>query len=208
MRRALIVVDVQNDFCPGGSLAVEDGDVVAARVTRWLESAGDDYELVVATMDWHPAPRKRSGFAHFSTTPDYVTSWPPHCVHGSVGAELHPNLVLPSDTVIVRKGQSDAAYSGFEGHDDTGTSLAEILRRQRIDAVDIVGLATDYCVRATALDAAQFGLSVRVLSTLTAGVQPGSTRDALDEMEAMGIEITSGTDITSPQRGASRPPPG
>jgi nicotinamidase/pyrazinamidase len=207
MRRALVVVDVQNDFCPGGSLAVDGGDVVAARITKWLESAGDQYQLVVATMDWHPAPRQRPGFAHFSMTPDYVTSWPPHCVHGLPGAQLHPNLVLPSDIVIVRKGQCDAAYSGFEGHDDTGASLEEILRRQQIDAVDIVGLATDYCVKATALDAAQRGLSVRVLSTLTAGVEPGSTLDALDEMETMGIDVTSGIDLTSPPRGATPPPP-
>jgi nicotinamidase/pyrazinamidase len=193
MSTALIVVDVQNDFCPGGSLPVQEGDVVAGRITSWLGSARERYDLVVATMDWHPTPSDLPSFGHFSASPDFVATWPPHCVRGTAGADLHPNLVLPTEVVIVRKGQQSAAYSGFEGCDDEGRSLDQILRAAGIDSVDIVGLATDYCVRATALDAAQCGLSVRVLSWMTAGVEPGSTRRALDEMRAAGIELKART---------------
>jgi nicotinamidase/pyrazinamidase len=193
MSRALIVVDVQNDFCPGGSLAVEGGDVVASRITDWLQEARGGYELVVATMDWHPSVAEVPSFGHFSVTPDFASTWPAHCVRGTVGAELHPNLVLPAGAVVVRKGQRDAAYSGFEARDDAGRSLADILRRHDIAAVDIVGLATDYCVKATAVDAAQRGLSVRVLSWLTAGVAPGSTQRAVEELRSAGIEVAEGT---------------
>ncbi|MGD9702993.1 MAG: nicotinamidase [Acidimicrobiia bacterium] len=190
MHKALIVVDVQNDFCPGGSLAVADGDIVAERITRWLRAGRERYELVVATMDWHPAPGELPAFGHFSDDPDYETTWPPHCVRRTVGAELHPNLVLPRGSVVIRKGQDDAAYSGFEGRDDAGRTLAEILGRRAIDAVDVVGLATDYCVKATAMDAKALGLTVRVLSSMVAGVAPEATRRAVDEMQAAGIEVT------------------
>lgn len=193
MRKALIVVDVQNDFCPGGSLAIEDGDVVAERITQWLETGRERYLVVVATMDWHPAPGNIPTFGHFSDDPDYATTWPPHCVQGTAGAELHPNLVLPPGSVVVRKGQVAAAYSGFEGRDDAGSPLAEILRREGIDAVDVVGLATDYCVKATAMDAKARGLTVEVLTSMVAGVAPASARRALDEMQTVGIEVTDGS---------------
>jgi len=189
MRRALIVVDVQNDFCPGGSLAVENGDIVASRISQWLASGDEHYERVVATMDWHPPPGGPVPFAHFSDNPDYATTWPPHCIQGSAGADLHPNLSLPADAIIVRKGQAAAAYSGFEGHDEQDRSLAELLRSAGIDSVDVVGLATDYCVKATAMDAKANGLSVRVLSRLIAGVAPDSTERALDEMRAAGVTV-------------------
>ncbi len=130
MRRALIVVDVQNDFCPGGSLAVADGDVVATRISEWIESGGERYEQVVATMDWHPPPGGARPFAHFSDNPDYSTTWPPHCVAGTAGAELHPNLSLPADAIIVRKGQAAAAYSGFEGTDDQAAAARRALAPQ------------------------------------------------------------------------------
>lgn len=188
MQTALIVVDVQNDFCPGGSLAVEGGDSVAERITELL-APGESYALVVATMDWHPAPGESEPFAHFSEEPDYVDSWPIHCVHDTSGAALHPGLSLPEGSVIVRKGQTSAAYSGFEGHDHDGVSLAEILRRHGIDSIDVVGLATDHCVMATALDARTLGLSVRVLEPLIAGVAPDTTRRALDAMRSAGITI-------------------
>lgn len=189
MRRALIVVDVQNDFSPGGSLAVNGGDEVASRISRWIESGQERYAQVVATMDWHPPPGGPEPFAHFSDDPDYVTTWPPHCVAGTAGAELHPNLRLPDGAVIVRKGQDAAAYSGFDGHDDRHRSLAEVLRLCGVDAVDIVGLATDYCVKATAMDATANGLSVRVLSSMIAGVAPDSAQRALDQMCAAGVSI-------------------
>lgn len=189
MRRALIVVDVQNDFCPGGSLAVAGGDAVAARINEWLTSSREQYALVVATMDWHPQPRAQIPFAHFSDDPDFVDTWPPHCVEDTVGARLHPNVSLPGGAVVVRKGQTAAAYSGFEGCDQHGTALAEILHREKIDAVDVVGLATDYCVKATAIDASAHGLSVRVLADMVAGVAAESAERALDEMRTAGIVI-------------------
>lgn len=189
MPRALIVVDVQNDFCPGGSLAVDGGDAVAAGITGWLASESDRYDLVAATMDWHPAPTGGAIFPHFSDAPDFVDTWPPHCVQGTRGADFHGDLSLPAHTIIVRKGQASAAYSGFEGHDERGTPLVEILRNADIDTVDIAGLATDYCVRATALDAKSSGFDVNVLAQLTAGVAPDTTRGALSEMRSAGINI-------------------
>ena len=120
MVKALLVVDVQRDFCPGGSLAVPGGDVVASRISRWLGDHRDEYQLVVTTLDWHPVPGSTPRFDHFSASPDYVDTWPPHCVQGSEGAYLHPNLQLPDGIVEVRKGQVDAAYSGFEGADSRG----------------------------------------------------------------------------------------
>ena len=190
MGRALIVVDVQRDFCPGGSLAVGGGDEVAARITEWIEQQGDRYRLVVATMDWHPAPEDCPGFAHFSTEPDFVHTWPVHCAQGTVGAELHPRLRLPDDVMIVRKGGEAAAFSGFEGRTDDGVALATLLRDADIGEVDVCGLATDYCVKATALDARELGLEVRVLSDLTAGVDEATTAHARDEMAAAGIGLT------------------
>lgn len=189
MRKALVVVDVQNDFCPGGSLAVEGGEVVAARISEWLASGREHYDVVVATMDWHPSPGGPVPFDHFSDIPDFATTWPAHCVQSTAGADLHPNLSLPDSAVVVRKGQNAAAYSGFEGHDENQTSLAEILQRERIDAVDVVGLATDYCVRATALDAKARGFAARVLSSMVAGVAPDSTKRALQDLHVAGIAV-------------------
>ena len=189
MGRALIVVDVQNDFCPGGSLAVAGGDHVASDITEFLTSKRHDYELVIATQDWHPAASQLPGFSHFSDEPDYVETWPVHCVQSTAGAEFHPGLSLPKDTTVVRKGQTSAAYSGFEGRDEQGTALADLLEVRGIDTVDIVGLATDYCVKATALDAQRSGLSVRVLLPLVAGVSPTTTAEALDEMTGAGVTI-------------------
>ncbi len=189
MPKALIVVDVQNDFCPGGSLAVDGGDEVAARITDHLAANEGVYDLVVATLDWHPSPSAEPDFPHFSADPDFVDTWPAHCVAGTVGAELHPNLRLPDGAVIVRKGQDAAAYSGFEGHDETGRSLSQLLRQHRIEEVDVVGLATDYCVAATASDARSNGLAVHVLLPATAGVAAESTAAAIERMGASGIAI-------------------
>ena len=191
MARALIVVDVQNDFCPGGSLAVEGGDAVAAGVTRWLEEHGELYDTVAATADWHPDPASSADldFDHFSDDPDYASTWPPHCVAGTHGARFHPSLALPSGAVIVRKGEASAAYSGFEGHDPEGRSLAEVLDGAGVAAVDVVGLATDHCVRATALDAVGLGLQVRLLTPLTAGVAADTSERALSELASAGVEV-------------------
>lgn len=182
MSRAAIVVDVQNDFCEGGSLAVAGGNAVAERLAGYLPSAG--YDVVVATRDHHIDPG-----AHFSAEPDYVDSWPPHCVAGTPGAELHPALSgYPFDAVF-DKGEYAAAYSGFEGFAD-GTSLADWLAAHDVTEVDVVGIATDYCVRATALDAAATGRPTRVLLDLTAAVAPDRVDQVVAEFAGAGVEVT------------------
>ncbi|MCX5082006.1 isochorismatase family protein [Streptomyces sp. NPDC056121] len=189
MRRALIVVDVQNDFCEGGSLALAGGADVAAAVTELIGQAPAGYRHVVATRDHHIAPGD-----HFSESPDYVHSWPAHCVAGTEGIGFHPNFapVVASGAIdaVFDKGAYAAAYSGFEGLDENGVSLADWLRARGITEVDVVGLATDHCVRATALDAVREGFRVQVLLDLTAGVAAGTTAAALDEMRAAGVELS------------------
>ncbi|WP_280255746.1 nicotinamidase [Nocardia wallacei] len=185
MTRALIVVDVQNDFCEGGSLAVTGGAAVARRISEYLGDQGDsDYAAVVATRDHHIDPG-----AHFSDDPDYVGTWPPHCRVGTPGAEFHPNLDLGPIEEIFSKGEYSAAYSGFEGAAADGTPLADWLRANDIDTVDVCGIATDHCVRATALDARAAGFDTRVLLGLTAAVAPGTAADALAQMRGAGIEL-------------------
>ena len=182
--RAMIVVDVQNDFCEGGSLAVAGGGAVAAGITRWLREGRSGYDLVVATADWHEDPGP-----HFAEEPDYRDSWPAHCVAGSRGAAFHPDLDTSWVDAVVHKGERAAAYSGFEGHDDAGRGLEQLLRDAGVTEVDVAGIATDYCVRATALDACHAGFTTRVLSDLIAGVNDDTSRAALDELRAAGIEI-------------------
>lgn len=190
MTRALIVVDVQNDFCEGGSLAVAGGAEVAFRIGQLLhhwsghDPKAPDYDVVVATRDHHVDPGD-----HFSDTPDFNHSWPPHCVVGTDGESFHPNLdPQPFDAVFL-KGEHAAAYSGFEGLSEDGVPLADWLRAFDISHVDVCGLATDYCVRATALDAVQNGFETQVLSYLCAGVAPASTDAAIAEMERAGIHV-------------------
>ncbi|MFM9366963.1 isochorismatase family protein [Streptomyces sp. Da 82-17] len=189
MRRALIVVDVQNDFCEGGSLAVAGGADVAAAVTDLIgQAAGAGYQHVVATRDHHIAPGD-----HFSDHPDYAHSWPAHCVAGTEGVGFHPNFApaVASGAVdaVFDKGAYTAAYSGFEGTDENGTPLARWLRAREVTEVDVVGIATDHCVRATALDAAREGFRTKVLLDLTAGVAQESTQRALDELRGAGVEL-------------------
>ncbi|WP_432177962.1 isochorismatase family protein [Streptomyces sp. NBC_00063] len=189
MRRALIVVDVQNDFCEGGSLALAGGADVAAAVTELIGQAPAGYRHVVATRDHHIAPGD-----HFSESPDYVHSWPPHCVAGTEGVGFHPNFapVVASGAIdaVFDKGAYAAAYSGFEGLDENGVSLADWLRSRGITEMDVVGLATDHCVRATALDGVREGFRVQVLLDLTAGVAAGTTAAALEEMRGSGVELS------------------
>ncbi len=189
MHRALIVVDVQNDFCEGGSLAVTGGSEVAAGITDLIGSTTPAYRHVVATRDHHIAPGD-----HFSDRPDFVDSWPPHCVSGTEGVGFHPNFTpaVASGAVeaVFDKGAYAAAYSGFEGNDETGTSLADWLRARDVSEVDVVGIATDHCVRATALDAARGGFRTHVLLPLTAGVARGTVDAALKEMSAAGVTLT------------------
>ncbi|WP_431957541.1 nicotinamidase [Nocardia lijiangensis] len=182
MNRALIIVDVQNDFCEGGSLAVGGGASVARRISDHVTTG--DYAAVVATRDYHIDPGP-----HFSDEPDYVDSWPPHCRVGTPGADFHPNLDTAPIHEVFSKGEYTAAYSGFEGAAADGARLAEWLRAHHIDTVDVVGIATDHCVRATALDARAAGFETRVLLGLTAGVAPATTEKALGELRAAGVEL-------------------
>ncbi|WP_041783558.1 nicotinamidase [Mycolicibacterium chubuense] len=178
--KALVIVDVQNDFCEGGSLAVTGGAAVARRINDWLSRTR--YDHVVATKDFHIDPG-----GHFSDHPDFVDSWPPHCVVGSPGAEFHPDLDTGPIEAVFTKGRYTAAYSGFEGATDDGTPLADWLRAHGVDSVDVVGIATDYCVKATAADAAAAGLTTRVLLDLTAGVSPATTAQAVESLRAAGV---------------------
>jgi nicotinamidase/pyrazinamidase len=189
MARALIIVDVQNDFCEGGSLAVAGGAGVAAGISSALESGTWDH--VVATQDWHIDPG-----AHFSDHPDFLESWPAHCVVGTGGADFHPNLSVARVEAIFHKGQHAAAYSGFEGKTEDGVGLADWLRARDVTSVDVVGIATDYCVRATALDAVGAGFDTTVLLDLTAGVSAGSTSAALEEFATASV-ATTGRPVTS-----------
>lgn len=183
--RALIVVDVQNDFCDGGALPVHGAVAVAHDITRYLDSAAArSYAHVVATKDWHIDPGD-----HFAQHPDYATSWPPHCRAGTLGAELHPALCTDRIEAVFTKGHYDAGYSGFAGIDDDGTTLGDWLRRRGVDGVDVVGLATDHCVRHTAEDAVRAGFSTAVLPQLTAGVAADSTAAALAAMRRAGVTV-------------------
>ncbi|HEX9336028.1 MAG TPA: isochorismatase family protein [Pseudonocardiaceae bacterium] len=182
MLKALIVVDVQNDFCEGGSLPVAGGAAVAAAISAHV--AGSDYDHVVATRDYHIDPGP-----HFSAEPDYVDSWPVHCVRGTPGASFHPELDIAPVAAVFAKGAYAAAYSGFEGATADDETLAEWLRKHGVGRVDVVGIATDHCVRATALDAARSGFRTTVLLDLTAGVARSTVESTLTELDAAGITM-------------------
>jgi nicotinamidase/pyrazinamidase len=181
--RALIIVDVQNDFCEGGSLAVGGGAGVAAAISSVLSTGS--WDRVVATKDYHIDPG-----AHFSEHPDFLDSWPPHCLVGTAGAEFHPNLATDRVEAVFHKGEHKAAYSGFEGHTEAGVTLADWLREREVTEVDVVGIATDHCVRATALDSVAAGFATTVLLDLTAGVAESTTSAALDEFRTASVRTT------------------
>lgn len=181
---ALIVVDVQNDFCEGGSLAVSGGAQVAADVAGLIESGR--YATVVATRDHHIDPG-----SHFSATPDFVDSWPPHCVVGTAGELLHTPLTDDMFAATFFKGEYEAAYSGFEGKTTDGSNLADWLRDHQITDVDVCGIATDYCVRATALDAAREGFAVRVLEDLTAAVSNDNLAQVRQDFSDAGVALST-----------------
>ena len=202
MRTALIIVDVQNDFCEGGALAIHGGAAVAAQISEYLENRHTDYAVIAATQDWHVDPG-----GHFSEHPDYVSSWPVHCVADSHGAQTHPDFDTDYVTTFFRKGAYDAGYSGFEGlaapdvdvplgedeaeQEEDWVSLDDWLQEHEIAAVDVVGLALDHCVLATAKDAVDAGYDTRVLVPLTAAVQPGTGQRAVAELEDFGAEIVT-----------------
>ncbi|MDH6292883.1 MULTISPECIES: isochorismatase family protein [Rhodococcus] len=189
-RRALLVVDVQNDFCEGGSLAVDGGSAVAAAITRFL--ASNEYDAVAATIDHHIDPGH-----HFSDEPDYVDTWPVHCKSGTSGADFHPDLDLTGIESVFSKGEFSAAYSGFEGRNADGQSLEKWLQAAGVTEVDVVGIATDHCVVATALDAVAAGFPTRVHLPLTAGVAPATVEAAITAMRAAGVRLV-GRDSDTP----------
>ncbi|MBK0418975.1 isochorismatase family protein [Leucobacter sp. CSA1] len=190
MSRALLIVDLQNDFTEGGALGVAGGSAVVARVTELLRESRDRYDLVVASRDWHDAEGDNGGhFAAEGAEPDFRETWPRHCVRGTEGADYHPALDIDRVDVHVRKGMGRPAYSAFEGETTDGRALAEVLAEHGVDRIDVVGIATDYCVRASALDAVEAGCEARVLSGMVAGVAPESTVAALKELASAGVEI-------------------
>jgi nicotinamidase/pyrazinamidase len=189
--RALVIVDVQNDFCEGGSLAVQGGAATAAAISRHVAAEAEGYAHVVASRDYHVDPGD-----HFSDEPDFSGSWPPHCVAGTPGAQFHRDFDTNRVEAVFSKGANSAAYSVFEGTDEAGTPLVIWLRERGVAELDVVGIATDHCVRATALDAARHGFTTRVLLSLTAGVHPVTTAAALDEMRAAGVEL-AGTPLVA-----------
>jgi nicotinamidase/pyrazinamidase len=191
--RALVIVDVQNDFCEGGSLGVAGGAAVARAISGYL--AGPDgarYDHVVASQDFHVDPG-----AHFSAEPDYFSSWPPHCVAETTGALFHPDLNAGPIEEIFRKGRYAAAYSGFEGTNAEGQTLGEWLASRGVTDVDVAGIATDYCVYATATDAAKAGYATTVLLSLTAGVDPETTAAAIDRLRESGVTLTGSPQISA-----------
>lgn len=209
---ALIIVDVQQDFCEGGTLAVEGGAQTAALITEYMNQCGDKYHVVATTRDWHIDPGP-----HFSETPDYENTWPIHCVAGSPGAELHENLDTEEIVAEFLKGQYNDGYSGFDGvlgepdsvrsqdgmagpygataaaaaaTGDNSITMDDWLREHNVERITVVGIATDHCVRATAIDASDAGYEVRVLTNLTVGVSEDSIDAALDEMEDAGVMLS------------------
>ena len=180
MKKALIVVDVQNDFCPGGSLAVAHGDEVVAPLNKLMQEFLDRGEPVYKTRDWHPPKAK-----HFA---DYGGTWPVHCVQNTRGAEFHPELLDDPRVTVISKGIDEGAdgYSGFDG-----TQLVEQLRKQDVEEVWVGGLATDYCVKHTVLDARKAGFQVKALADAMrpVNVKPDDGGKALEEMSAAGAEI-------------------
>jgi nicotinamidase/pyrazinamidase len=193
MTRALFVIDVQNDFTEGGALGVDGGAAVAQHVTDYLRANPGRYDHVFASRDWHDQDNDNGG--HFATdaAPDFVVTWPKHCMAGTPGAEYHPAIDTSLIDVHVKKGQGVPAYSIFEGTTDDGRSVPEVLDDLGVTEVDLVGIATDYCVRASALDALSAGREVRVLRDLIAGVAPTSSDAALEELAAAGATVATST---------------
>lgn len=190
MGRALIVVDVQKDFCEGGSVPVNGGADRARAIAELVRrSASRDYPHIVATRDHHIDPG-----GHFSDHPDYRDSFPVHCVAGSEGSTFHPHFAPTAATDAVDevfyKGAHSASKSGFEGSTEDGTSLGDWLRARGVSDIDVVGIATDHCVKATALDGVKAGFAVRVLLDYTAGVATDTTHRAIEELRRAGVVLT------------------
>ncbi|UFS57807.1 isochorismatase family protein [Subtercola endophyticus] len=195
MKKALFIIDVQNDFTEGGALGVEGGAAVAAGISRLLAEHPDAYDLVIASRDWHDAENDNGGHFALDAQPDFVTTWPVHCVAGTPGAEYHDDLTEQAIDFHVRKGQGQPAYSIYEGVTEEGGTVHALLDEHAVTEIDIAGLATDYCVRASALDAIEHGRRVRVLTDLVAGVGEASSEAALAELAHAGALLISSADV-------------
>ncbi len=184
--RALILVDVQNDFCPGGTLATANGSVVAQALAKYISAHRDKYTAIVATKDWHVNPGD-----HFASEPDFVDTWPVHCVANTTGAQFHPSIEKLANTLdaVFYKGQYTAAYSGFEGVTEANEELAPWLHAHDVEVIDVAGIATDYCVKATALDGLKAGFEVRVLADFVSAVSEDSGDTALAELVKAGCQL-------------------
>jgi nicotinamidase/pyrazinamidase len=189
MTRALVIIDVQNDFIEGGALGVDGGAAVAAAITEHMREHPEDYAVVIASRDWHDPDNDNGGHFAAHGNPDFVSTWPPHCMAGTEGAEYHSAIDTGLIDIHVRKGQGVPAYSIFEGTTDDGRTIVAALDELGVTDVDVVGIATDYCVRASALDALAAGRRVRVLTHLVAGVAPASSAAALDELAEAGAAL-------------------
>jgi nicotinamidase/pyrazinamidase len=190
MTKALFIIDVQNDFCEGGSLAVQGGSAVAAGISKLLKEDASNYDFVIASRDWHDSGNDNGGhFASSGEAPDFVNSWPVHCVSGTLGAEYHANLDTSLIDFHIIKGMGKPSYSIFEGQTPDGKKLTELLAELKVSEIEVAGLATDYCVLASSLDAKVAGFEVTVLSDLVAGVARESSERALETMSSAGCKI-------------------
>lgn len=190
MKRALLVIDVQVDFCEGGALACSGGAKVATAITEHIKANRQSYDYVIASRDWHtPGSLNDGHFPPAGEEPDFVSTWPLHCIAGEKGAEYHENLDASLIDIHVKKGQDANGYSIFDGTDESGKSFFDLAQELGITEVDVVGIATDYCVRASSLDANKHNLDVRVITSLTAGVASDSTEAAIDEMVDAGVKV-------------------
>jgi nicotinamidase/pyrazinamidase len=187
--QAIIVVDPQPDFFEGGALPIAGATRTAEKIAEFLRGRGDEFPLKVVTQDWHLDPG-----AHWSDTPDFVATWPVHCAANTNGADVHPSLADQRWDVVIRKGQHEGAYSGFEGESDDGSTLADVLASAGINSVTVVGFATDHCVKATVLDARDLGFNVNVVLDLCAGVDAATTRDAVASMINAGATVVESVD--------------
>ncbi|WP_066043450.1 isochorismatase family protein [Herbiconiux solani] len=189
MAKALFIIDVQNDFIEGGALGVTGGEAVAEGISRMLAAHPDAYEFVIASRDWHDPDNDNGGHFAGDAEPDFVTTWPVHCVAGTWGAEYHDDLTTNAIDHHVRKGQGEPAYSIYEGVTEEGGTVRELLDANGITRIDVAGLATDYCVRASALDALEHGRRVRIITDLVAGVSPEASRAAIAELAHAGADL-------------------
>lgn len=206
MTRALFIVDVQNDFTEGGALGVDGGAAVAQGVTTFLRSQGEQYDLVISSRDWHDADNDNGGhFAADGAEPNFTDTWPVHCVAGTSGAEYHPDLDTSEIDHHIRKGQGAPGYSIFDGVTEDGVPVHELLSEHGVTDIDIVGLATDHCVRASALDALEHGQHVRILTDLIAGVAAESSEAALAELGHAGAVITDSGNTRVNESGTDTP---